>query len=173
MERKRAVVQFLMGGFILAALVLTGGYCASTTADKVSGGEELEGWRLLKNGEDAFYMKISGSASPAAKESGEEVRMKSTCVESTKLQANDTIIRKMVGEEIQSVSGTADAETTGYVVTSVRQGVIKGVEMKECAAVKSNWSQCECVHFVSGRNLRKKFKLQVEKLLQAAQSGGN
>lgn len=135
------------------------------TADKVSGGEELEGWRT-EGGEDVFYMRISGSASTTAKESGEEARMKSTCVESTKLQAMDTIIRKLVGEHIQAVSGTVDAETKNHLIVSNRSGVIRGTQMKECAERTEKWSTCECVHYVKGPGLKQKFKLQVEKSMK-------
>ena len=154
---------------MIAALIAFGfGFSACRgTADKVSGGEEFEGWR--KQGtDDVFFMRISGSASLVAKESGEEARMKVTCIESTKLQAQDTIIRKLVGENVEAVSGTVDGETKNHLIVSMRSGVIRGTEMKECAARTGKWATCECVHFVKGPALRQKFKLQVEKAMKEA-----
>ena len=149
----------LASAFIAAVLFVLS--CSS--ASKVSGGEEFEGWRK-KDNIDYFYMRIGGSASQVAKESGEETRMRSTCIESTKLQAKDTIIRKVVGEIISAVSATADAETKNHVIISMRKAEIRGTELKECAKRSSKWATCECVHFVKGRNLRRQWRLQVEKL---------
>lgn len=164
LEQKRHQITI---GVAVATLLLAVA-CATGKADKVDGGEELEGWRKIGT-IDYFYMRISGSASPSAKRSGEEARMKSTCVESTKLQAKDTIIRKLVGERIQAVSGSVDAETKNHIIISMRSANIRGTEMKECAKRSKLWATCECVHFVRGRNLKKKFQLQVDKLVK--QSG--
>ena len=152
--------------FVLIGLCLAAAACRGT-ADRVSGGEEFEGWRQ-EGGQDVFYMRISGSASQVAKESGEEARMKVTCMESTKLQAQDTIIRKLVGEQIEAVSGTVDGETKNHLILSMRSGVIRGTEMKECASRTAKWATCECVHFVKGPALKQKFKLQVDKAMKEA-----
>ncbi len=148
------------------ALSLFGVACGGT-ADRVRGGEEFEGWRQ-EEGMDVFYMRISGSASQIAKESGEEARMRTTCIESTKVMAADTVIRKLVGEQIEGMSSTVDGETRNQVIISMRSGVIRGTEMKECGKLTDKWSTCECVHFVKGQNLKQKFKLQVEKALKEA-----
>lgn len=151
---------------VIVALALVAVACKGS-ADRVSGGEEFEGWR--KDGaDDVFFMRISGSASQVAKESGEEARMKVTCIESTKLQASDTIIRKLVGEQIDAVSGTVDGETRNQVIVSMRKGTIKGTELKECASRTAKWATCECVHFVRGPALKQKFKLQVDKAMKEA-----
>ena len=161
---KRAAIKAMaMSAVIFAGLVFAGAGCSS--ADKVSGGEEFEGWRLI-NGVDYFYMRVPGSASKIAKDSGEMSRMKATCIESTRLQANDLIIRKITGEIVQAVSGTADAESTGVVIQSMRSGIIKGVELKECAKRASKWAQCECIHYVRGQGLKDQFQLEVKKTMK-------
>lgn len=148
----------LFAGVILLSLAACRG-----TADRVSGSEELEGWRV-ENGEDVYFMRIPGSASREAAERNDAAMMKATCVQATKVMAADNIIRKMLGETIQGQSGVLDGQSTGVVITSVRSGLIRGTQMKECAPTDENkrYQNCECVHFVAGKDLKKKFELAVE-----------
>ncbi len=144
---------------LAAALGACGG-----SASTVSGGEEIEGWRVDAQGQDVFYMRMPGAASRNAVDQDNRAMMKSTCIDATKLQALDNIVRKMIGETIQGQSGTMDGQSTGTVITSVRNGLIKGTSMGECAPTdrEKNYAQCECIHFVSGKGLKKKFELAVE-----------
>ena len=156
--------KHLITAILITAMLGLGVYCSSTQADKVVGGEEVEGWRKLANGDDAFFMRISGSASKKAKRSGEEAQKKVTCIESTKLQAYDNIVRKMIGEQVKAISGVSDGETTGFMISSMRKGTVKGIQLKECASLEDDWAQCECVHYASGPNLKQKFSLEVKRL---------
>lgn len=145
---------------LFAAMIALG--CRST-ADSASGSEEIEGWRV-ENGQDVFYMRIPGSASKTAAEADDAAMMKATCIEATRVQAADIIIRKMIGETIQGQSGVMDGQSTGTVITSVRSGLIRGTQTKECAPRddRKRYQNCECVHYVSGKGLKKKFELAVE-----------
>jgi len=158
-------MEALMNAFkvIAIGLVFTGLTLCRSTADKTSNSEEVEGWRV-ENGMDVFYMRMPGRASRPAIEQDSQAMMKSTCIEATKLQAQDNIIRKMIGETVQAHSGTLDGQSTGVVITSVRSGMIKGTEIKECGPTDKNkrYEECECVHFVSGKGLKKNFELAVE-----------
>lgn len=143
--------------------------CAGSDVTQLSGGEQTEGWRVEEeNGNpiDVFYMKVSGRASERAIEKGDEMMMKATCIESTTLQALDTLIRRMIGEEIDAASGSMDAQSVGLAISSMRKGVIRGTAIKECAPTGQDKSylNCECVHFVKGRNLKKDFQLEIRKL---------
>lgn len=144
----------------LAAVFAMG--CRST-ADSASGSEEIEGWRV-EDGADVFYMRIPASASKAATDADDPAMMKSTCIDATRVQAADSIIRKMLGETVQGQSGTLDGQSTGVLITSVRSGLIRGTQIKECAPRddRKRYQNCECVHFVTGKGLKKKFQLAVE-----------
>ena len=151
------------GCFLTVFLLLS----CSSTVEEVSGGEELEGWRITEEGLDIYYMKYGGRASPNAIEKNDPIMMKTTCVESTRLQARDQIIRKMLGETIEASSGVLDGETIGVVVTSVRKGMVRGTQMKECASVNGDtWLNCECVHYVEGKGLKKKFEFEVTRIVE-------
>ncbi|MCE9599272.1 MAG: hypothetical protein K8S54_15015 [Spirochaetia bacterium] len=154
MKLKHAVAGILMLGFLAS--------CRST-ADSVSNAEEIEGWRV-ENEQDVFYMRLAGRASKLAIDQDSPAMMRSTCVDATGLQAQDNIIRKMIGETIQAQSGTLDGQSTGVIITSVRGGMIKGPQIKECAPTDKNkkFEECQCVHFVAGKGLKKKFELAVE-----------
>ena len=141
----------------MASFVLT---CKSV--DRIVGGEILEGWGI-EDDQDVFYMKIEGRASERAEEKDTFSMKKSTCVESTGLQAKDKVIKKMLGEYISSSAVTFEGETQTFVVQSLSSGLIRGVQMKECRSTENHWLNCECVYFVKGPDLKKKFLLQVEK----------
>lgn len=147
------------------ALVLVLGFFAEcrSTADNVSNAEEVEGWRVEKE-QDVFYMRLAGRATKAAIDQDSPAMMRSTCVDATGLQAQDNIIRKMIGETVQAQSGTIDGQSTGVIINSVRGGLIKGSQIKECAPTDKNrkFEECQCVHFVAGKGLKKKFELAVE-----------
>lgn len=138
--------------------------CASV--DSV-GGEELEGWKR-EGQNDVYYVKTAARASELAISKGDEAMMKATCTESSNLQARDNIIRKMIGETIEAQSGMLDGQTTDYAITSLRGGHIKGVQQKECAPTGENgsWQNCECVHFISGPNLKKQIQIEVSKAVE-------
>ncbi|HNJ03114.1 MAG TPA: hypothetical protein PLB73_02610, partial [Leptospiraceae bacterium] len=86
------------------------------------------------------------------------------CIDSTKLQALDNIIRKMIGETVTGQSATLDGQSTGVLITSVRGGLIRGTQMGQCAPVDKSkkYESCECIHYVTGKGLKKKFELAVE-----------
>lgn len=137
--------------------------CSSAT--HVAGGEEFEGWRS-ENGIDTFYVRTSARASENAIEKDDQEMMKTTCMEAAKLQALDNMIRKMIGETVEAQSGMLDGQATNYAITSIRSGVIKGVQTKECAPRGGSWKNCECIHYVSGPNLKKEIEFQVQKALE-------
>ncbi len=128
------------------------------------GGEEIEGWRTIE-GEDYFFMRIGARASERAINKNDRAMMKATCIESTQLQAQDRIIRKMIGEYQESSSMALDAQTVAYVINSTRGALIRGTSVKECAPTdaKKEWMNCECIHYVKGRNLRQEFQFELEK----------
>lgn len=130
----------------------------------VSGGEKLEGWQTTEDGMDVFYMKRSGAASENAVEKNNTAMQQSTCIESTKLQAADQMIRMMIGETIEAQSGMLDGQTTEYAITSVRSGVISGdITQEECASTSDDtWKTCQCLYTVRGEGLREKVKLKVQ-----------
>ena len=148
---------------ILAALLAASTSGCRSSADSASGSEEIEGWRL-EDSQDVFYMRIPGSASKQAADADDMAMMKSTCIDASRVQAADNIIRKMLGETIQGQSGVMDGQSTGTLITSVRNGMIRGTQVKECAPrdERKRWQNCECVHFVSGKGLKNKFELAVE-----------
>lgn len=151
---------------IVVLAVIVG--CSS--ANKVSGGEEFEGWRV-EDGMDVFYIRRTGHASEKALEAENTAMLQTTCMESARLQALDVLIRKMVGETVEAQSGMLDGQTTGVAVNSIRNGIIKGdVVQKECAdrGEDNDWDTCECVYFVKGKDLKKKVELEVSR----ATSGG-
>lgn len=152
-------IIFLIMGF----LKIFGFYCSS--ASNIVGGEEFEGWKT-ENGIDTFYVKTSARASENAIEKNDKEMMKNTCIEAAKLIALDNMIRKMIGETLEAQSGVLDAQATNFAITSIRSGVIKGVNTKECAARGENWINCECVHFVSGKNLKKQIQFEVQKAVE-------
>lgn len=151
------------GAMFIAVAAAAGALTLCQSASKVSGGEEIEGWRL-QNEEDYFYMRIAGRATDNALEKSTFAMLKQSCIESTKNQASDVIIRKMIGESITGGSTTIDGQTQSAIISSVRQGMIRGVEMKECAprGKDGEWSECECIHFVHGKDLKKKFQLKIQ-----------
>ncbi len=148
---------------LTAALFVLGfsflGYCSSP--ETVSGGEAIEGWKT-EGDVDVFYMKMAGRASEKAIERNDYAMKKTTCIESTQLQAADRIVRRMYGETLTGESQVEDGATAQSVITSARNGLVKGTSVKECAPVSesgdNDWTNCECVHFVRGRNLKKEFE---------------
>jgi hypothetical protein len=147
---------------VLYALFLIA-FCSSAT--HVAGGEEFEGWKT-ENGIDTFYVRTSARASENAIEKDDPEMMKTTCMEAAKLQALDNMIRKMIGETVEAQSGMLDGQATNYAITSIRDGVIKGVQNKECAPRGGSWKNCECIYFASGRNLKKQVEFEVQKALK-------
>ncbi len=142
-------------------------YCAScSSATNIVGGEEFEGWKS-ENGIDTFYVRTSARASENAIEKDDQEMMKSSCTEASKLQALDNMIRKMIGETIEAQSGMLDGQATNFAITSIRSGVIKGVQTKECGSIGGSWKNCQCIHFVSGRNLKKQIEFEVQKALKS------
>jgi len=148
----------------ILGVVMIGLVVACSSFDSASGGEEFEGWRQ-ENGIDTYFIKTPARASENAVTKGDPAMMQSTCMESAKLQALDNLIRKMVGESVEAQSGMLDGQATNYAVTSIRNGEIKGVQQKECApsGKSSSWENCVCIHFVSGKNLKKKIEFEVQK----------
>lgn len=152
-------------GRILVALVVLGAAVTMcTSVETVRGGEQLEGWRR-EGTLDVYYVKTVARASESSIEKGDPMMMKTTCTESSRIQSLDNIIRKMVGESVEAQSGMLDGQATNYAITSLRSGVIKGVSQKECAprGEGGSWQNCECVHYVSGPNLKKQVQTEVSK----------
>lgn len=137
--------------------------CASAT--NIIGGEEFEGWKS-EQGIDTFYVRTSARASENAIERDDQEMMKVSCIEASKLQALDNIIRKMIGETIEAQSGMLDGQATNFAITSIRSGVVKGVQTKECSSLGGSWKNCQCIHFVSGRNLKKQIEFEVQKAMK-------
>ncbi len=149
--------------FIIFMSGLVNFSCSSAT--KVSGGEEFEGW-VTKEGIDYYYVRTGARASENAIEKDDNEMMKASCIEASKLQAMDNMIRKMIGETLEAQSGMLDGQATNYAITSIRSGVIKGVNTKECAQREGSWKNCECIHFVSGKNLKKQIQFEVQKAIE-------
>ncbi|MCS7206081.1 MAG: hypothetical protein NZ853_10330 [Leptospiraceae bacterium] len=154
-------MKWILSIFVLISFGLMN--CSSAT--RVAGGEQFEGWHS-ENGIDTFYVRTAARASENAIKKQDEEMMKVTCIESAKLQAMDNIIRKMIGETIEAQSGMLDGQATSYAITSIRSGVIKGVNTKECAPRGGSWQNCECIHYVSGTNLKREVELEVKKAAQ-------
>ena len=134
----------------------------SEKVDEIKLSIKKEGWKVV-DGEDVFYLKVQGRASDRAEEKNDSIMKKTTCVESTSLQAKDQILRKILGEYIQSREVTIEGDTQSYIIESMSSGFIRGVEKKECASLKDRWLNCECVYSIKGPELKKKFMLHIEK----------
>jgi hypothetical protein len=104
---------------------------------------------------DWYYMKYPARASDKAVAKKDQMMMKSTCREAARLQGAADVVRKMIGETLESASGVSDGQSTGQVIVSQSSGVIQGVGVYECLsmgtgtirsdAMKENWESCECV----------------------------
>jgi hypothetical protein len=104
---------------------------------------------------DWYYMKYPARASDKAIAKKDQMMMKSTCREAARMQGAADVVRKMIGETLESASGVSDGQSTGQVIVSQATGVIKGVGVYECLsmgpgtirndAMKENWESCECV----------------------------
>ena len=104
---------------------------------------------------DWYYMKYPARASDKAIAKKDQMMMKSTCREAARLQGAADVVRKMVGETLESASGVSDGQSTGQVIVSQTNGLIQGVGVYECLsmgngtlrtdAMKENWESCECV----------------------------
>ncbi|MDH5657529.1 MAG: hypothetical protein OEZ34_16565 [Spirochaetia bacterium] len=151
----------MTGSFILTGFFLFISFFC-TSASNVRGGKELEGWRV-EEGQDVFYMNIVGRASERAVNKDDPAMKKTTCVESTGLQAKDKVIKKVLGEHIEASSSVLDGETQAFIIDSMRKGKIRGVQMKECASRDDKWLNCECVYYIKGPNLKKSFIFEIEK----------
>ncbi|MBW7858859.1 MAG: hypothetical protein H3C43_11340 [Leptonema sp. (in: Bacteria)] len=161
---KLMILVNLVAGFLIVSFI---GSCSSV--DTVSGGVELEGWKTdLNTRVDTFFIKSGARASDTAIEKDDQRMMQATCVEGAKLLALDILIRKMVGETVEAQSGMLDGQTTNFAITSIRSGQISGVQQKECgpSGPSGSWINCECVHYVSGVNLKKKIQMEVTKASQ-------
>ncbi|MFN3603765.1 MAG: hypothetical protein ACK4UJ_03515 [Leptonema sp. (in: bacteria)] len=148
---------------LLVLILIVAFSCSS--ASNIVGGEEFEGWKN-ENGIDTYYVKTSARASENAIEKDDQEMMKNTCIEAAKLIALDNMIRKMIGETLEAQSGMIDAQATNFAITSIRSGVIKGVNTKECKATEAKWKNCVCIHYASGRNLKKQIEFEVQKTLE-------
>ena len=104
---------------------------------------------------DWYYMKFPARASAKAVSRKSQAMMQSTCKEGARLQGASDVIKKMIGETIESASGVSDGETTANVIVSESSGLVKGVGVYECKATgpgsdpsdvtKDNWEECQCV----------------------------
>jgi len=104
---------------------------------------------------DWYYMKYSARASDKSIAKKDQMMMKSTCREAARMQGAADVVRKMVGETLESASGVSDGQSTGQTIVSQASGLIKGVGVYECLsmgsgtlrtdAMKENWESCECV----------------------------
>ncbi|EPG65372.1 lipoprotein LipL21 [Leptospira wolffii] len=157
-------------------------YCGTNNAQKDAtsvgdGGWSFEGWggppeqrndgKTPKdtNPKDYYYMKFSSRASTKAVAKKSPAMMQSTCREASRLQGASDVVKKMVGETVESASGVSDGEATASVIVSQSAGVVKGVGVYECKASgagsdpsdvsKDNWEECQCViyaKFPGGRD---------------------
>ncbi|TGK12559.1 lipoprotein LipL21 [Leptospira fluminis] len=164
----------------LAAVLFS--YCGPNTAQKDAtsvgdGGWSFEGWggppeqrndgKTPKdtNPKDYYYMKFSSRASAKAVAKKSPAMMQSTCREASRLQGASDVVKKMVGETVESASGVSDGEATANVIVSQSAGIVKGVGVYECKATgpgsdpkdvsKDNWEECQCViyaKFPGGRD---------------------
>ena len=134
--------------------------CSSSSGKNSS--EELEGWRTSDE-VDIFYMKISGTASMKAVLRNDFSMKKTTCVESTGLQAKDRVLRGIFGDYIVSASEFIEEDSENFVIEEMHKGTVKGVQMKDCASLLNNWQNCECVYYIQGPGLKHDFDLKIEK----------
>lgn len=104
---------------------------------------------------DWYYMKYPARASDKAIKAKDQMMMKSTCREAARLQGAADVVRKMIGETLETASGVSDGQSTGQVIVSQTSGLVKGVGVYECLSMgpgtvrsdplKENWEGCECV----------------------------
>lgn len=125
----------------------------------------LEGWKT-ENGIDTFYMTYSATGSENAKNKGNPAMLRETCREAARVGAADNLVRAMIGETIESTSGSVDAEASTVLIVSKRTGIVKGLREKECTFETPedvDKQQCTCILYVSGKNMRKDFEFEVKK----------
>jgi len=159
---------------INCAGVNTGQRDATTTG---TGGWIFEGWggppEQRSDGKtpkdtspkEWFYMKYPARASQKAVARKSQMMMQSTCREAARLQGASDVVKKMVGETLESASGVSDGESTGNVIVSQSAGIVRGVGAYDCKAYgagsdpkdvsKDNWEECMCViwaRFPGGRD---------------------
>ena len=102
-----------------------------------------------------FYMKFFARASDKAIKQKSPGMMMSTCREAARLQGASDVVKKMVGETLESASGVSDGQSTGLVIVSQSSGIVQGVGVYDCKAngpgnvsgdaSKENWEECICV----------------------------
>ena len=112
---------------------------------------------------DWYYMKFSARASEKAIAKKSQAMMQSTCREAARLQGASDVIKKMIGETLESASGVSDGQSTGSAIISQSKGLVKGVSAYDCKAIGpktvkkkfDDWVECQCVisaKFEGGRD---------------------
>lgn len=141
--------------------------------DKESPAEYCEG-RSEKD-LDYLYMKMSAAASDNAIKSGRITQKRATCVQAAEDQVKGNGLSKIIGDYIESTSGVADGQSTGFAIVRETQGRIKGVGIYNCCSVNAEtgrcvekdaaeeWEQCMCVGYIRFPGGQKGFQTMAEK----------
>ena len=163
MKKQIFILLFLV--FVINCSSIDLGQKDATTVG--TGGWSFEGWggppEQRRDGKtpkdtkprDWYYSKFSARASQKAVSRKSQSMMQSTCREAARLQGAADVVKKMVGETLETASGVSDGESTGNVIVSESAGLVKGVGVYECKAIgpgsdpldvtKDNWEECQCV----------------------------
>lgn len=178
-----------------ASLALVLVYCSSINFSQDNatsvgdGGWAMEGWggppehrgdkKTPRDTEpkDWYYMKYPARASQKAVARKSRAMMQSTCEEAARLQGAADVVRKMVGETVQSASGVSDGEATASVIVSQSTGLVRGVGKYECKATGNgtdpndikteNWEECECVIYAKYKGGKDALVAEAQKVEQS------
>lgn len=153
-----------------AGWVFEGWACAPDTAAAKRGESPADYCKGDTSKFDYLYMKFSAVASEKAIKSGRIASMQSTCRQAAKDQISGDALSKVIGDYIEKASGVSDGQSTGQVIVSQTQGLIKGIGVYDCCSLDNDtglcvkkgepetWEQCQCVGFMKFPGGQKAFE---------------
>jgi hypothetical protein len=143
-----------------AGWVFEGWACAPDTAAAKRGESPAEYCKGDPKSFDHLYMKFSAVASEKAIRTGRVAQMQSTCRQAAKDQIAGDGLSKVIGDYLEKASGVSDGQSTGQVIVSQTQGLIKGIGVYDCCSIDNEtgacvkkgepetWEQCQCVGYM-------------------------
>jgi hypothetical protein len=150
--------------------VFEGWACAPDTAAAKRGESPADYCKGDTSKFDHLYMKFSAVASEKAIKSGRIAAKQSTCRQAAKDQIAGDGLSKVIGDYIEKASGVSDGQSTGQVIVSQTQGIIKGIGVYDCCSLDNDtgtcvnkgepesWEQCQCVGFMKFPGGQKAFE---------------
>jgi hypothetical protein len=150
--------------------VFEGWACAPDTAAAKRGESPADYCKGDSSKFDYLYMKFSAVASEKAIKSTRIAAMQSTCRQAAKDQISGDALSKVIGDYIEKASGVSDGQSTGQVIVSQTQGLIKGIGVYDCCSLDAEtgvcakkgepetWEQCQCVGFMKFPGGQKAFE---------------